>query len=232
MAVLDEMEERMLRDTVLAKKRVRVVQLLIVGLVSLLFGWLGNFFVTSSCHFASASVSVGQYSEPFSIHYGLWKYSPVDSALSGSYSCYPYQSSQHRAPVVARIANLLALLLGTYSQVCVWTYLIAGRWHPQLWRAAVHASVAAGVLQLLTLCFFVERVCWSGRCRMGPGGVVAVTTAAVWFVFAWEVHYNTPRGTESIVSLEMRDLRRASAEYMTRFQPEKAAGYYRPPEIV
>lgn len=225
----------MIRNTVLAKKRVRVAQLLIVGLLSLFFGWLGNFFVTSSCYFASSAVMVGQSGEPFVVHYGLWKYSTVDSVVSGSYNCYPYHSAQHRAPVVSRVANLLALLLGTYSQGCVWTYLITGQWHPKLWHGAVHASVVAGVLQLLTLCFFAERVCRASqnRCGMGPASVVAVVTAVVWLVFAWEVHYNTPRGTESMIaSLEMRDLHRASAEFMTRFQQPEKSAEYRPPELM
>jgi hypothetical protein len=83
-------DEAFLMNTGLAHKRVRVVQLLIIGLVGILLAWMGNFFVSSSCYFASVPVAVGQYGDLFPLHFGLWNYSPVDSALSGYKYCSPY----------------------------------------------------------------------------------------------------------------------------------------------
>ena len=230
MAVLDKTDEMMIRSTRLAKKRVRVAQLLIAGLIGLLLGCLGNFFVTTSCHFGSTTIQVGQNGDTFQLHFGLWKYSPVDSALNGYSYCYPYSAAQHRAPIFSRLANLFALLLGNYSQGCVWCYLILGVWRPALWRAAVYTAILAGLLQLSTLLFFAEKVCRTNHCGMGPASAVAILTSIVWVVLAWEVHYNTPRDKESIANLEMGDLQRASAEYITRFQPEPDPGY-EPPEL-
>jgi hypothetical protein len=41
----------------LAQKRVRVVQLMVVGVVGIVFGGLGNFFVSDSCYFRSIPAS-------------------------------------------------------------------------------------------------------------------------------------------------------------------------------
>lgn len=58
-----------------------VAQLLILGMVGILVGWLGNTVVGTSCHFASIDVSVGQ--KEIALHFGLYKYSTVESGLNG-----------------------------------------------------------------------------------------------------------------------------------------------------
>lgn len=78
---LDEDEDYVF--TGLASKRVKVAQLLIAGIVGILVGWLGNAVVGTSCHFASVQVEVGKNSDLFSLHFGLYKYSTVDSSLNG-----------------------------------------------------------------------------------------------------------------------------------------------------
>jgi len=70
-------------DTSVAQKRVKVAQLLLAGLVGILIGWLGNAVVGTSCHFASVQVPVGQNGDYFALHFGLYKYSTVDSSLNG-----------------------------------------------------------------------------------------------------------------------------------------------------
>ena len=100
-----------LMNTGPAKRRVRVVQLLVVGIWGL-FCWLGNFFVTTSCHFATIHTSVGQYDSAFPLHYGLYKYSPVDSALAGYTYCYPYEQASVWL-ILARALDALALVSGT-----------------------------------------------------------------------------------------------------------------------
>jgi hypothetical protein len=76
-------DEEYLRDTGLAQRRVKVAQLLIAGILGILVGWLGNAVVGTSCHFASVQVQVGQSNDMFSLHFGLYKYSTVDSSLNG-----------------------------------------------------------------------------------------------------------------------------------------------------
>jgi hypothetical protein len=190
----DEEEAFIVRNAgVYAQKRVRVVQLLIVGLVGLLLGWLGNFFVGTSCHFAELNVQVGQYGDDFSLHFGLWKYSPADSALSGYKYCYPYAGAhESEAPILARVANLLALFAGTYSLMVLWFYLITGRALRSCWRWAVIMAILAGVMQFLTLVFFLGHLCRIRSCQWGPAASLALVTSVAWVVLGWELHYQAP----------------------------------------
>jgi hypothetical protein len=229
-----------LMNTGLAHKRVRVVQLLIIGLVGLLLGWLGNFFVGSSCHFASVDVKVGQYSNSFPLHFGLWKYSPADSALAGYTYCYPY-SGQHESdgPVVARVLNVSALMTGTYSLVVLWWYLISGRANGRFWRWAVRTAILAGVCQIAVLLFFVGSLCRSSTCHFGPASFLAFITSVAWFILGFELHYNMPTVEEAsikedvaiVANLEMTDLQVASREFIERAFRSSPRGQYLPPDI-
>jgi len=187
-------EEAFLMNTGLAHKRVRVVQLLIIGLVGVLLGWLGNFFVSSSCYFASVPVQVGQNGDVFALRFGLWNYSPVDSALNGFKYCYPY-GGQHvsDAPIVSRACNLAALLAGTYSLVVLWVYLISARVNAKFWEAAVYSAFAAGVLQFCTpIFFFTGTMCRNASCSAGPATALAAVTAVAWAVLGAELYYHCP----------------------------------------
>lgn len=137
-------------NTTLARKRVRVVQLLAVGLLGFLVGLLGSFFVQSTCHFGSADVAVGQNEQPFSLHYGMWKYSPIDSAFQGYPYCMKYDDEfTDDTPLLPRIAGLTALLCGAYSLTVLWVYLIFGRATQCTWNSAVWFCAIAGIAQAL-----------------------------------------------------------------------------------
>jgi hypothetical protein len=58
-----------------------VAQLLILGMVGILVGWLGNAVVGTSCYFASVDVTVQQKEKQ--MHFGLYKYSSVDNGSNG-----------------------------------------------------------------------------------------------------------------------------------------------------
>lgn len=192
-------DEFLLHTGLFANKRVRVAQLLMIGLVGILFGWLGNFFVSSSCHFASINVAVGENGDRFSLHFGLWNYSPVDSALNGYKYCYPYGGSHVAdAPIASRVLNLAALLLGTYSLIILWIYLVTGCAIALLWRGAVYAAIVAGMCQLLTLHFFFGSMCRSKECDPGPGAICAIFTAAAWVIMGAELHYNCPISSDIV----------------------------------
>lgn len=66
-----------------SKRRNKVAQLLLTGIVAILGGWLGTAYVFQSCHFASVPVTVGQYATQRQLQFGLYKYSPLDSSLNG-----------------------------------------------------------------------------------------------------------------------------------------------------
>jgi hypothetical protein len=256
LARLSEQDDEFLLHTGLfANKRVRVVQLLMIGIVGVLFGWLGNFFVSSSCYFVSMDVYVGQDADVFSLRFGLWNYSPVDSALNGFKYCYPYGGSHvGDAPIVSRVANLTALLLGTYSLVVLWIYLITGRAAVVLWKGAVYSAIVAGLFQLFTLYFFFGTMCRSKNCEPGPGVLISIVTAFAWIVLGAELHYNCPIVASDEVdiavslttsgsfahsgrdespsplmmsNLEMADITGASTEFFERFK-NKRRGYMPP----
>ena len=199
-------DEAFLINTGLAQKRVRVVQLMIIGLFGILMPWMGNVFVSSNCYFASIHVVVGAYGNVYPLHFGLWNYSPVSSALNGYKYCYPYyhQSNSNDEeysmnqypsdpPITSRICNSLALLAGTFSLIILWWYLISGRVRRRLWKGAVYTAFLAGGLQLATpITFFFGLTCRNNHCSVGPGTVLSVITAIAWMVFGAELHYHCP----------------------------------------
>lgn len=238
MVRITKQDETLFLNLGLANKRVRVVQLLIIGLVATLLGWLGNFFVGTSCNFASVDVEVGENAQVFRLHFGLWKYSPADSAFNGYTYCYPYGGNHSSdVPIVPRISNLSALMAGTYSLSVLWWYLISGRVVETFWKWAVRSAIFAGAMQLSTLFFFVGRLCRKSSCTFGPASIVALVTAVAWFILAWELAYNMPAVHEKkeepapvgVANLEMADLHGASQEYYERFSPRGQS--YQPPTI-
>ena len=207
-------DEAFLINTGIAQKRVRVVQLMMIGLFGILLPWMGNLFVSSSCYFASINVVVGGNGDSFPLRFGLWKYTPVSSVLDGSNYCYPYYHSTNdesysssmqypsNAPILSRIFNLAALLAGTFSLVILWYYLISSRVRYPLWKAAVHTALAAGLFQCATpIFFFLGRTCRSHSCAVGPGMALSAVTAVAWWIFAAELYHHCP----------MRDSNHASA---------------------
>lgn len=193
MVTLGDNDGSFILGAALAKKRVRVVQLLLIGLVGLLLGLLGNFFVSTSCHFATVNIMVGQNDKEFEFHFGLWKYSPIESVFQGYPYCFKYdQNYANEAPIVARVTNIVALAAGLISISILWLYLIFGSTTKRRWKWAVRIAVVAGLVQLSTLYFFLGNVCQEYTCQFGPGAYLTVFTAVVWFVLACEMHYHMP----------------------------------------
>jgi len=223
-------------STALAKKRVRVVQLLLIGLVGLLLGLLGNFFVSASCNFATVQIQVGQSKTPFEFHFGLWKYSPIDSVFQGYSYCFKYdQNYAMDSPIVARIANIIALAAGLLSMSILWIYLIFGYTDKRRWKWAVRFGIFAGLVQLTTLYFFFGQLCQEYTCTFGPGAYLSVFTSVVWFAMACEMHYHMPVAQHAtgysenpnvgaamdepralVTTMEMTHIDEVTREYITR----------------
>lgn len=233
MVKIGQAEESFILSSALAKKRVRVVQLLLIGLVGLLLGLLGNFFVSTSCHFATVAVQVGNNENDFQFHFGLWKYSPMDSVFQGYSYCYKYDGQYSTdAPIVSRISNIIALLAGTLSISILWMYLIFG-WADQLqWKWAVWMAFFAAIVQLSTLYFFMGSLCQEYSCSFGPGAVLSILTSIVWAILACEMQYHMPvalyasglagpdceheQPRSLVTNLEMAHLDEVTREYLTR----------------
>jgi hypothetical protein len=215
----------------LAQKRVRVVQLLVVGVVGIVFGGLGNFFVSDSCHFLSipapsssstSSTSTttaltdddaqdnnnnvnGMTASPFVLHFGIWKYSPVESSAMGYPYCIQY-GEPYPEPIASRIANSLSLLCAVLSMIILWWYLIVGI--PISWSTGVYAAAAAGIFQLLTPILFVQsRLCRRaaayGQCQTGPSVILSCFVGVLWLIVAAELHYNAPLSLKEEVQLRL-----------------------------
>lgn len=190
-------DEQLIMNTSLAKKRVRVVQLLAVGLVALLVALLGSFWVQSSCHFVSTTVEVGQNAQTFELHYGLWQYTPYDSAFRGYSYCSRYDDFfTSDSPLISRLAGCLSMVAGGIALFILWSYLIFGRGSQKVWNLAVICSALAGALQLSTLTFLTGTLCQGDYCTLGPAGFLSVVAGMVYFVLAFEMHYNSPWNTE------------------------------------
>jgi hypothetical protein len=190
---IEKQDEHYIFNTTLARKRVHVVQLLAVGLLALLVAFLGSFWVQSSCHFVSASVEVGENDQVFELHYGLWKYTPIDSAFRGYSYCYQYDDEYTGdAPMYSRWASCMALLGGAYSICVLWYYLIMGRGTRKMWMTASASAAVSGALQLCTLLIFAGPVCRRDECTLGPAGVLSVVASMVYFILAFEMYYNSP----------------------------------------
>ena len=231
----DADEERYyIKNSATAQKRVRAVQLLLVGLLGLILGWLGNFFVGTSCHFVNVPVRAGNGGN-FALHFGLWSYSPADSAMSGYSYCYPYSGSHDNdVPLVSRIANIVALVFGTYSLVVLWWYLVTGQANRTMWSIGVWTALLAAVAQMTTLFFFFDTLCQERTCSWGPASFLAIATSVAWIVLGFELYYQAPENKmASLDNLEMSDLHSASVDYMDRFNPAtttKPEVSYTPPQ--
>lgn len=225
---LNEDEEAMQFNTEVAQRRVKVVQLLTFGSIGLVFGLFGSFYVSSTCHFATATVSVAENQEPFQLRYGLWKYTPIDSAFQGYSYCYKYDGYGD-SPLVARTAGILGMLLGIYSVSILWFYLIFGRASRLYWTWAVRLAFTTGVLNFLTLSFFVGSVCRRNSCALGPGAAVALGSTIAWCLLGYEMHYNRPTsktipeirpcstGESNLVgNLEMSDFSNGASDFISR----------------
>ena len=184
-------EDGFIASTGIAKKRGRVVQLLTIALLSFLIAFLGGFWALSSCHFMSIAIEADGVE--FDLRFGLWIYSPIDSAFQGYSYCNQYDGDfVADAPWFGRISSLIALAGGGFSLGVLWLYLVAGRCVQQIWTSAVFAAAISGVLQLLTLSVFAGPLCSQEVCTLGPAGIASIVAGCFYFVLAFEMHYQNP----------------------------------------
>lgn len=189
----EELDEQFIVNTALARKRVSVVQLLVVGLLSLLVCLFGAFWIQSSCHYVSADVRVGDTNEVFNLHYGLWKFSPMGSAFQGYTYCDKYDKEYTiPPPTFPRLASLLASLGGAYAVCVLWVYLIFGRGTRLHWNAAVRVAFLAGLLHGASLLIFISPICYEKDCELGPAGILSLVAVAANFMLSFEMYYNSP----------------------------------------
>lgn len=215
-------EGRFIESTAVAKKRGRVVQLLTIGLLSFFVAFLGGILVLSSCYFVSAAIPGGDDGEEYDLQFGLWRYSPVDSASQGYNYCTNYDGNFiAEEPWYGRLASLIALIGGGYSLSVLWLYLLLGRYVKKTWNIAVRAAAASGFLQLSTLSILSGTVCQEQVCTLGPAGMISVAAGCFYFVLAHEMYFNAPIEDISAsdhveTNLEMTDFHNGAKGFVQR----------------
>lgn len=177
---------------------------------------------------------MGTNGQVFRLHYGLWKFTPLDSVFQGYTYCYNYHDRfTGDAPFIPRLAALSAMVLGGYSLCIVWYYLIFGDADEVYWRWCVRTAIGAGFLQFSTMFFFIDDVCRNNECALGPAGVVSLTSAIIWLILAFELWYNMPTSAWApdigdlvnspdaslMGNLEMSDFEDGAKAYFRRMRP-------------
>ena len=221
--------DAMVLNATFAHKRVKVVHLLFFGLLGILVGFLGSFYIQSTCHFINADVVVGANAEVFELHYGLWKYTPIDSAFQGYTYCTEYDDEYTSdAPLISRIAGVSSLVAGLYALMILWFYLIFGRASYKVWSWAIGLAAVACVSQGLTYLILIGDVCQRNVCSLGPGGYVGIASTVAWFLLSFEMYYNMPisammthidpggSGASVMANLELSDFGRGARAYFQR----------------
>jgi len=205
------------------QKRRYLVQFLIVGIWVTVVGMLGNIYLGFSCYFASAPIEVGAYEVEIDLRYGLWVYSPLQSAMTGFPYCNRYDEN-HEAPLIPQIFHLCASATGMFSLFVMWYYLIAGRIGRCVWTCAVWSSFLATILQLLMLLFFALDTCEEATCSWGVGSSVVLVTAFAWFILAIELNLQYRNlGIQSVPQSEHVE--------MTAMRSSGSSKDYAPPSI-
>ena len=172
---------------------------------------------------------MGANAEVFVLHYGLWKYTPIDSAFQGYPYCTEYDDEYTAdAPLISRIAGVASLVAGLYALLILWFYLIFGRASYKLWAWAVGLAGIACVCQGLTYLILIGDVCERNTCNFGPGAYVGIASTVAWFLLSFEMYYNMPTsammmhinpggGGASVMSnLEYSDFARGASAYLRR----------------
>lgn len=169
------------------------MQLLVYGLLGIVLGFFGSIYTQSTCDFAVAEVAVGEYDNTFKLHFGMWKYSPLDSVFQNYAYCYRYDHEYaSEAPSIVRICTFMSLIAGCFSLAVLWVYLILGSANVIFWKLAIRLLLFSGVFQCTSFFFFIGSLCRENECVMGPGAVVSIFTTMTWFVLAYQMHTNTP----------------------------------------
>jgi len=182
----------------MARKRTKVFQLFVIGLAVLIFGFFCSVYALTSCNFTSTDVEFGDDDGEYdllNLHYGLFKYSPLDSAYDGYPFCVSYFEHEFgEPPAIARFSGCISVLFGSIALSVLWYYLITCVTHYLAWEIASILFILAAICQGLTFSFFKSEICSDEdhACVLGPGAIASLLATIMWFVGACEMHLNIP----------------------------------------
>lgn len=191
----------------LVDKRIRIVQLVAVGCMTVFSGLAASVWSQVSCAFFEAEVigytgggddDTVPVAFEENLRYGLWRYAPGGD---GEESCTSYgYDDEADATVIPRLAGVVAIMGGLMALGILFAYLICGYAKKKIWEVAVVLAVMAGVSQLSTLLFLVVGVCEKYECIPGPGSMGTVISGFSYFILGFEMLYNMPRDSYAFES--------------------------------
>ncbi len=149
----------------------------------------------STCHFLTGEASVGGDEIDFALYYGLYKYTPIDSAMFFGYECLPYDPKYNfNPPVIPRLIGIVGLVLGTIPLIVIGVHLQYSVTSKILWVGSMWMLYFGCCTQLATLLsLFLSDLCQDGvTCKMGPGAWAAVVCAISWLTLSIEMKINSP----------------------------------------
>lgn len=240
MRQLNAVDDAFIINSTLAKKRVRVVQLLVFGLFGFLLGLLGSCYTQSTCQYASARVEIDN-GNTILLHFGFWKWSTIQSVFEESTLCSPYYEGVSvnnfnfaSAPHLSRIFGISSIFAGSYALSVLWLYLICGKGTYKYWIVSVIMAFLAGTCQALTLLFFQDTTCQKYICYFGPGSYMSIISSMAWFILSFELYYNMPMsrtmiyanpgssGSSMVTALEMADFSNGASAYFDRVSQKES----------
>lgn len=178
----------------IAHRRTRTIQLFIFGIFGVIFGFFGCIYTQFTCGFIHANIIVGDDENVMKLHFGMWKHTPYDAVFDNYSYCNGYEEDDfyENAPSLIRILVSCSLLTGSFSLCVLWTYLMMGITSELFWKLGVRTLLVAGIAQSSSFFIFAGEICEENECSFGPGAIVSVFTTLIWFLIAYEMHYNTP----------------------------------------
>jgi len=198
-AIFPEDEANLVMTPRLSKERTKVVQLFVMGGIGTVFGFFGSIFSQAACNYADVTSNDAYNAVTF--HFGLWKYTPMESVYKGYSFCTDYSDEfSDEGPVESRTLALTALGFSTLSLAILWIYLATHYIVPTLWRIGVVLMFLASLLQAVSIfMFFDSHLCTSGdfSCSFAPAGIMSIVVTVLYFLLALSLTFATPMSVRS-----------------------------------
>jgi hypothetical protein len=176
--------------------------------VGVLAGLFPSLYAQWTCHFVTGG-NIDDDELTFILNFGLQEFTPIDSSVQGyTYYCLDYDSKyNYKAPIVPRVAGIVAIVLGTIALMVIAVFLLVSITHRILWTTSMWMLYVGSICQISTLSIFLLDICQDDiACSMGPGAWATVVSSLSWFVLSLEMKANSalaqPVKSDGVVVIE------------------------------
>jgi hypothetical protein len=183
-------------------------RLIAIGVLGLICGLFASSFTELTCNFASIEKSIGYSENKSYMHFGLTKFSSMDSIFTGKKFCVPYHNNYYdmNSPSFARHTGELAILSGLCAMLILWYYIFTKRTTETYWKIGIYASALASLFQICTYHFFLSGVCRDETCLIGAGSIVSAIASASFALVAFGMIHNSP--VRCLITIDQHELLR------------------------